>query len=104
MAIITTMGLSQIISSLTHQVEHGLGIIFYSCFEFGDLGMGCMQRIPLSWTDHLLVSFRFSGSLKVYKGREPNNLPALESYEAAYPGGLLLKPLLLCGVGKQGGP
>uniref|UniRef100_A0A803T068 Reverse transcriptase domain-containing protein n=1 Tax=Anolis carolinensis TaxID=28377 RepID=A0A803T068_ANOCA len=69
MATMTTMGLSQIISGPTHQAGHTLDLVFVA----GDGLVGVEEQIilPLSWSDHYLISLRLTVSSNLRRGGGP---------------------------------
>ena len=62
MTSMMTMGLSQVVSAPTHTVEHTLDLVFCTRVDVGDMGVEELSAVPLSWTDHYLISFKGKGS------------------------------------------
>ena len=56
MAAMTTMGLSQHVTSPTHVAGHTWDLGFSSGQEEGDLKVGDIDISPLSWLDYFLLS------------------------------------------------
>uniref|UniRef100_A0A803TMD6 Reverse transcriptase domain-containing protein n=1 Tax=Anolis carolinensis TaxID=28377 RepID=A0A803TMD6_ANOCA len=69
MAAMTTMGLSQVISGPTHQAGHTLDLVFVAAD--GEVGVEEQNILPLSWSDHHLISLRLTVTSNLRRGGGP---------------------------------
>ncbi|XP_061465819.1 uncharacterized protein LOC133376896 [Rhineura floridana] len=74
MVSMTTMGLSQYAIGPTHVAGHTLDLVFATGHGVGDLNVGGLTSVPLSWTDHCLLKFRLTVAFPLCKGRGPIKL------------------------------
>lgn len=61
MTSIATMGLSQMVSTPTHDEGHTLDLAFSTRVDADDQGEKEPTAVPLSWTNHYMVVFRLTG-------------------------------------------
>ena len=66
MSTMTTMGLSQAVSDLTHVAGHILDLIFCTRKDGHELDVEELSFILLSLIDHCLVGFRLMGTLSIW--------------------------------------
>lgn len=65
--VIATMGLTQLISGPLHQRRHTLNMVFCCDRRYGNLKVGNLQVVPLSWEDNFQISIRLKGASKLHK-------------------------------------
>ena len=71
MVSMTTMGLSQHTIGPTHVAGHTLDLVFTTGHGDGDLKVGDLSSVPLSWSDHCLLRFRLTAAFPLCKGGGP---------------------------------
>ncbi|KAF7243052.1 putative RNA-directed DNA polymerase from transposon BS [Varanus komodoensis] len=71
MASMTAMGLSQHVTSPTHERGHTLDLVFSTGQEEGGLRVRNLCLTPLAWSDHFLVRFVLKSDLSLCKGADP---------------------------------